>query len=123
QVATFDREVLALATNSADLELALVDFKLAAPTSGQLLERFRADSRTAALPIGIVADSDELDRAERLARLYPPARVIVPTENEAKLDFQLGLLLAQAARSAVGAVERDRQAEQALVWLIEMAQA
>jgi CheY-like chemotaxis protein len=121
-VATFDREVLARATASPDLELALIDFKLAAPTSGQLLERIHADSRTARLPIGIVAASDELARAERLARLYPPAMVIIPTANEASLEFQLRRLLAEAGGAAVDAVERDRQAEQALGWLVELAQ-
>jgi CheY-like chemotaxis protein len=121
-VATFDREVLARATASPDLELALIDFKLAAPTSGQLLERIHADSRTARLPIGIVAASDELARAERLARLYPPAMVIIPTANEASLEFQLRHLLAEAGGAAVDAVERDRQAEQALGWLVELAQ-
>ena len=121
-VATFDREVLAGATASPDLELALIDFKLVAPTSGELLERIHADSRTARLPIGIVAASDELDRAERLARLYPPAMVIIPTENEASLEFQLRRLLAEAGRSSVDSAERDRQAEQALVWLVELSQ-
>jgi CheY-like chemotaxis protein len=121
-VATFDREVLARATASPDLELALIDFKLAAPTSGQLLERIHADSRTARLPIGIVAASDELARAERLARLYPPAMVIIPTENGVSLEFQLRHLLAEAGRGAVDAVERDRQAEQALGWLVELSQ-
>ena len=121
-VATFDRAVLAGATASPDLELALIDFKLAAPTSGELLERIHADSRTTRLPIGIVAASDELARAERLARLNPPAMVIIPTENEASLDFQLRRLLAEAGRGAVDAVERDLQAEQALAWLVELAQ-
>jgi CheY-like chemotaxis protein len=122
RVATYDREVLAAATRSPDLELALINFKLAAPTSGQLLERLRADNRTAKLPIGIVAASDELSRAERLARLFPPAMVIVPTENEALLDGQLRRLMAQAGRGAVGGEERDRQAERALDWLNEMSQ-
>ncbi|HUY34622.1 MAG TPA: hypothetical protein VMV69_17895 [Pirellulales bacterium] len=122
QVATIDHDVVAGATASPDLELALIDFKLAAPTSGELLERIHADSRTARLPIGIMAASDELSRAERLARLYPPAVVIIPTENLARLEFQLGRLLAAAGRDAVGIEERDRQAEQALAWLVELAQ-
>jgi hypothetical protein len=120
-VATSDRDVLAGATVSPDLELVLVNFKLAAPTSGQLLERIRADSRTALLPIGIVSASDEWDRAERLARLYPPALVIIPTQDEARLDFQLRRLLAQAGRNAVGVDERNIQAGQALDWLNHLA--
>jgi CheY-like chemotaxis protein len=120
-VATSDREVLAGATVSPDLELALVNFKLAAPTSGQLLERLRADSRTALLPIGIVSASDEWDRAERLARMFPPALVIIPTQDEARLAYQLGRLLAQAGRNAVGVEERNGQAAQALEWLNHLA--
>jgi CheY-like chemotaxis protein len=120
-VATSDRDVLAGATVSPDLELVLVNFKLAAPTSGQLLDRIRADSRTALLPIGIVSASDEWDRAERLARLYPPALVIIPTQDEARLDFQLRRLLAQAGRNAVGVDERNIQAVQALDWLNHLA--
>jgi len=57
-VATCDRDLLAAATASPDLELALIDFKLAVRTSGELLERIHADSRTARLPIGIVAGAN-----------------------------------------------------------------
>ena len=68
EVATTDRQALAAVVASPDYELALIDFSLAWPTSGQLLEQFRRDNRTSRVPIGIVASSEDLDRAERLAR-------------------------------------------------------
>lgn len=67
-VATDARTVLSLAIRAPDYELILLDMTLAEPTSGELIQRLRRDSRTATVPIGLVCDSDALGRAEILSR-------------------------------------------------------
>lgn len=116
-----DREVVAETIASPDYLLALIDFTLAAPTSGQLLERLRRDNRTARLPIGIVASSEDLGRAGRLAQRTPLAGVIIRPTNPAGLDTQIQRLLNQVGRRMTPPEERRRQAEQAVAWLDELS--
>jgi CheY-like chemotaxis protein len=123
EAATSDRAALAEAIASPDFEVALIDFSLAAPVSGQLLEQFRRDNRTARLPIGIVASSDDLESAERLARRTPLTAVVVRTRDPGGLRFQIDLLLEKLGRSAVSSEERRSQAAQAVAWLREMSKA
>ncbi|HWB09327.1 MAG TPA: HEAT repeat domain-containing protein [Pirellulales bacterium] len=122
-VATSPRAVVAETVSSPDYLFALIDYTLAAPTSGELLQRLRRDNRTARLPIGIVASTDDLDSARRLAQKIPLATVIYRPVDTAGLDWQLQRLLAQAGQRMVAPDERLRQARQALDWLTEMAAA
>ncbi|HVX64270.1 MAG TPA: HEAT repeat domain-containing protein [Pirellulales bacterium] len=123
EVATTDRQALSAALASPDYELALIDFSLASPTSGQLLEQFRRDNRTSRLPIGIVASSEDLDRAERLARRIPLTAVIIRTEHADALQYQTELMLQRFGRAFVPAELRRRQAERAVAWLAEASKA
>lgn len=120
-VATSEREVVAQTISSPDYLFALIDYSLAAPTSGQLLQRLRRDNRTARLPIGIIASTDDLERARRLSRQTPLSTVIYRPVDAAGLDGQLQRLLAQAGQRFVPLAERQRQARQALEWLVEIA--
>lgn len=115
-----EREVVAECVASPDYLFALIDFSLAEPTSGQLLERLRRDNRTARLPIGIIASSDDLRRAERLAQRTPLASLIVRAVNPPSLDFQIQRLLNQVGRRMVSPEERREQAEQAVAWIAEI---
>ena len=123
EVATTDREALAQAIASPDMEVALIDFNLASPVSGQLLERFRGDNRTARLPIGIVASSEDLDEAARLARRVPLTAVVIRTHDPAALKFQVDQLFKKLGRSTISADERRQQAGQAIAWLSQTAAA
>ncbi|HEX7375959.1 MAG TPA: hypothetical protein VF278_02550, partial [Pirellulales bacterium] len=119
--ATNQRDVVVQAIGSPDYVLALLDFTLAAPTSGELLQRLRRDNRTARLPIGIIASSDDLDAARRLARRTPLTTVIFRPVDAAGLEFQLNRLLDKAGKRLVPADVRQQQARQALDWLVEIA--
>jgi CheY-like chemotaxis protein len=121
--ATNDREVVAQMIASPDYLFALIDFSLAAPTSGALLQRLRRDNRTARLPIGIIASTDDLDAARRLARRTPLANIIYRPVDEAGLQFQVERLLAQAGQRLVPLEERQLHARQAVEWLLELATA
>jgi CheY-like chemotaxis protein len=120
-VATTSRDVVADAVASPDYVFALIDYSLAAPTSGELLQRLRRDNRTARLPIGIVASTDDLDSARRLAQKTPLSAVIYRPIDAAGLDWQLQRLLAQAGQRLVPPDERLQQARQSLDWLTETA--
>jgi CheY-like chemotaxis protein len=120
-VATTEREALAEAIGSPDYLFALIDYSLARATSGQLLERLRRDNRTARLPIGIVASSDDLADAARLARRTSLSMMIIRPVDSAGLDWQIKRLLAQAGESIVPIEERQDQAEQAARWLAELS--
>lgn len=123
EVATTDRQAIAAAYASPDYELALIDFSLAAPISGQLLEQFRRDNRISRLPIGIVASSEDWDRAERLVRRVPLTAVIIRAQNADALQYQTDMMMQRFGRVVVSADERRRQAAQAVAWLEEMSEA
>jgi response regulator RpfG family c-di-GMP phosphodiesterase len=119
--ATNERDVVAQTISSPDYLFALIDYTLAAPTSGQLLQRLRRDNRTARLPIGIIASTEDLEKARRLAQRTTLATVIYRPVDEAGLDYQVQRLLAQAGQRLVPMEERQAQAQQALTWLAEIA--
>jgi CheY-like chemotaxis protein len=123
EMATNERDVVAEIISSPDYVFALIDYSLAAPTSGQLLQRLRRDNRTARLPIGIIASSDDLDRARRLSQKTPLSAVIFRPVDTAGLDLQLQRLLAQAGERLVAPEERLQQARQAVDWLVEISSA
>jgi CheY-like chemotaxis protein len=122
-VATSERDAVAQMVSSPDYVFALIDYSLAAPTSGQLLQRLRRDNRTARLPIGIIASTDDLEAAQRLSQKTPLSGVIYRPVDAAGLDWQLQRLLAQAGQRLVGPEERLQQARQALDWLTQVAEA
>ncbi|HET6882261.1 MAG TPA: HEAT repeat domain-containing protein, partial [Pirellulales bacterium] len=94
--ATNDRDLVSQAIASPDYLFALIDYSLAGPTSGELLQRLRRDNRTARLPIGIIASSEDLDAARRLARRTPLTNIVYRPVDAAGLEFQIERLLAQA---------------------------
>ena len=56
-----------LAQQSADLEFLLVDFDIHAPGIRDMLYALRTDPATARIPIGLLATSERLEAAKRLA--------------------------------------------------------
>ena len=119
--ATAERDVVAESIASPDFLFALIDYNLAGPTSGQLLQRLRRDNRTARLAIGIIASTEDLERARRLARDTGLAAVIYRPVDTASLDRQLKPLLALAGQRLVPPEERQEQARQAVTWLADLA--
>ncbi|MEX0714600.1 MAG: hypothetical protein WD278_19845, partial [Pirellulales bacterium] len=123
EATTSARQVLAIASSSPDFEVALIDMTLASPTSAQLIQQLRSDNRTAGLPVGILASSDQLERARELVRDLPLADVVVRPQDARAMEYQLTGLLEATGASAVPAAERQAQAARALEWLAEMSVA
>lgn len=121
EIAGSARELVRLARTSPDYELVLIETTLAAPASGELLQRLRCDGRTARLPLGLLASTEDLARAQSLARQDPLASAIIRPEDRGAMEFQIQRLLDRGGRRALSLPERMAQTEQALVWLTELS--
>jgi CheY-like chemotaxis protein len=113
-IATDARSLVRQAIASADYELVVIDFMLAAPVSGEVVGDLRRDSRTAMTPIAIIAWSDELARADELARRHLLVAAVDRPINATDMQRLKTQLLALAGRSFVPAAERLQQAMQSL---------
>ncbi len=108
------RDLLRLAAQSPDYELALIDVSIDRPEIAMLLQQLRHDERSASLRVGLIARSGYLERAERLARQDPLALAFSRPHDDASLRWQLAQLATLAPREFVGFETRQRQAAQAL---------
>ena len=106
--------------DAPDYELALIDVAIDRPVIGILLQQLRHDPRTASLRVGLVARSGYFDRAERLARLYPPAKAFARPQDDKAFRWQLDQLNDLAPREFVDFPTRQRQAAEALDLLAEL---
>jgi CheY-like chemotaxis protein len=117
------REVVAMAVASPDVELVLVDYSLASPAGGQLLQQLRRDARTARVPIGVVASSEDLRAAEALARQEPLVTALARTGEPVSMAQQVGEMLKRAGSVRMAAEERLGQAASALAALARLTES
>lgn len=115
------REMLDKALSSPDYELALVDAALGYPTPDLLIQQLHHDCHTALLPVGIVARSGQLERAEHMARRDRLAAAFVRPHTADAVQWQVEQLAALVGPEAVSQAERLAQAAQALQWLDELS--
>ena len=114
------RDLIRLAMACPDYELALVDAGLQEPVVGKLLQQLRFDSRTADLPVGILAREDYLDLAKHMAESDRLAAAFPRPHNQETAAWQVARVAELAAPNAVAAAERQRQAGEAMEWLVEL---
>ncbi|MBI2823372.1 MAG: hypothetical protein HYX69_01635 [Planctomycetia bacterium] len=119
--ATDARVALRLAKTQGDYEFILADMATAGPVSGELLQRFRADYRSARIPVAIMAMGDELDAAQRRARRVPLCTAVLRAMDAATLQFDLSLLQQATGSGPASRDERRAQCAQALAWIAELA--
>jgi hypothetical protein len=112
---------LRLAAAAADYEVILVDTTLGSPINGQLLQRFRADSRTAKVPLGLVSMADEFATAEQLARQFALCVALMRTHNAAATQFELARLFSATGRTTTDRDRRREQGAKALTWIATLA--
>jgi CheY-like chemotaxis protein len=120
-VATDAAGVLRLARTAGDYEVIFVDSALAMPSSGQLLQRLRSDSRTARIPLAIISLADEYPAVERVARRLPLCVAVMRVHDVAGMQFELARLLQAAGRTIVGRDERRDQGIKAVEWIGALA--
>ena len=84
------------------------------PTSGQLIQRLRADSRTARIPLALVCLADEKPEAERVAGRYPLCVAVMRTHDAAHTQFEVARH--DARRAAARSTRRTSTARACRPW-------
>jgi CheY-like chemotaxis protein len=113
--------MLRMARAAGDYEVIMVDSALALPSSAQLLQRLRGDSRLARIPLAVVSLADEYPQVERVARRYPSCLAVMRVHNGAGMQFELNRLLRAAGRGVVPGDVRRAEGVKALEWIARLA--
>jgi CheY-like chemotaxis protein len=119
--ATNGRRAFELATSSSDYDFIVIHSAIDRPRADELVAQLRRDSRTAALPVGLVAPLEDLDRVQRYAFKLPRAAVMLQPQNDAEMRLFANQLLALAGNRHVSSAERKAQAIAALDWLAKIS--
>jgi CheY-like chemotaxis protein len=119
--ATNGRRAFELATSSSDYDFIIVHSAIDRPRADELIAQLRRDGRTAALPVGLVAPLEDLDRVQRYGFKLPRAAVMLQPQNDAEMRLFANQLLALAGNRHVSAAERKAQAIAALDWLAKIS--
>ena len=100
---------LRMARAAGDYEVIFVDSELALPSSAQLLQRLRSDSRLARIPLAVISLAEEFPQVQRVALRYPLCLAVMRTHNGPGTRFELDRLARSTGRVIVpGEVRRAR---------------
>lgn len=119
--ATNGRRAFELATASPDYEIILIHSAIDRPRADELVAQLRRDRRTAALPIGLMATLDDLERVQRFAREVPLAEAFLQPQRQEEMKIFCELLNSRSGRDHVSAAERKAQSIAALEWLAKLS--
>lgn len=116
------RDLIRDAISTPDVELILIDYRLASLTSGWVIQQLRRDIRTAQTPIAILSSAADRFSAEELAKKFSGAAVMIEPQDPAGMEFQAKRVLARHGRSLEPLEIRLARANQALTWLWELSE-
>lgn len=116
-------DLLLLAVQSPDYELAMIDPGITRPEIAALLQALRRDPRTARLRVGLVARDGFLGRAERLAADDPMTKAFARPHDEPSVQWQVDQLGTIAPREFVDSKTRERQAVEAIDLLADLSRS
>ncbi len=119
--ATRGREVVRMAIDCPDYEVALVAASLQEPSVDILLQQLRHDCRSALLPVGVVARDGQMDRAKRLVGEDSLGLALIRPHRQQDAKDEVEQVLSLAGRSAVRLAERGQEAAAALAMLQDLA--
>ncbi len=120
-VATTGRELLDLAAESPDYELALVDPTIGQPTAYLALQRLRHNEFSADLRVGLIARDGHLGRARQLAERDTLTLAFSRPHDDQSVAWQIGQLGELAPRTFVPHKQRQKQAGVALDLLVKLS--
>jgi len=112
--ATSGRELLRLALECPDYELALIDPAIENPRVELLLQQLRRDPRSADLRVGLIAREGFFELADDVAREDVLTLAFARPHTKEVLQWQLDRLAELAPRRFVPAAQRQQQAVEAL---------
>lgn len=110
----------AVATN--ENELALITYTIGKPDARRLIEHLRNDARTAHMPIGLIADPDQIGDAEALARNYPMVQAFIRPRDSEAMQLRIEQLLAGSGLAYITPEVRTQQARLALELINQITQ-
>ncbi|MBL9093899.1 MAG: hypothetical protein JNL96_21965 [Planctomycetaceae bacterium] len=108
------RSAVRRAAADPDLELVLMYRTMVDPALGQLLAQFRADYRTARLPVAVYCEPNDVERMRSAVRNDMFATAIYQPRMVDTLKLQLAELEAAAVAALPSAAERVTEAQAAL---------
>ncbi len=118
---TQGREVVRMAIDCPDYELALVAASLQQPSVDILIQQLRHDCHSALLPVGVLARDGQMERAKQLAGEDPLAVALIRPHRQQDAKEEVEQVLSLAGTSAVGPAQRGQQAASALAMLQDLA--
>jgi hypothetical protein len=116
------KDMLSRSTDSADYEFFIVSDAFRQPETSQLIQLLRRNPLTAALPIGVLARSQEFSDAAQMAESNPMVITLPETKGAATIARVVRQLEELAGRAAVPADRRGQMAASALEHLAVLAQ-
>ncbi len=115
------RELFERAGQDPDLQLLVITDKLNRPNFSELVQAFRASSRTRRVPILLLVEPHNLGRAERLAARFANVLASPMITDDLVIARQIDNLRKSAAYTDATQAERNRNAVQALSYLGQYA--
>ena len=112
--ATTSRGLFEQAKNDPDLELLVITDKLSRPGFSELVQAIRSNSRTRHIPILLMVDPDNVNRANRLADRYKNIQVSPAVASELVIARQIDNLVKGIDYEDATQVERGDNAVMAL---------
>lgn len=121
QTATNGRDLFMQAVANPDLEAILLSEYLDGPETYELVQQLRRDPRTAEIPIGLVFNFENLDRARRIARDEERVHASVWPYGVEVARLTLDQIASTVGHRVPGQQIRESQAQQAMQLLMQAA--
>ncbi|MEA1951055.1 MAG: hypothetical protein U9N87_06700 [Planctomycetota bacterium] len=121
ETAANGQQMLQDLAKSSDYEIVLMDIDIQLPTPEILIQQMRHDWRTASLPVGVLAGTDNFERAKHITRNDPLAEAFVPPHDKKSAAWQIEQLESLLGSRRVPFELRQKQAAAALTRLALMA--
>ncbi|MCE9545718.1 MAG: hypothetical protein K8T25_09410 [Planctomycetia bacterium] len=119
-ICTTGREAFQAASAESEVEFLLVVWTVENPRADELVRQLRRDPRTARLPIGLIAATEHLFRAEGLALTDPLVKVFVRPRDLATMRERVAQLIGLSGVDYVPPAERQAEAVAALTILADL---
>lgn len=111
-----------LAAGYPDTELLVITPALDRPTTVETLSLIRRDARTARIPVAIITNLPQYERARRMAHGDALAEALVRPHETSALENELAPLLARDRDGLTPVAVRTAQTQQALQWLAALSE-
>ncbi len=121
RVALSGRDGFRIASTRNDIELVILHLNVIRWPLSQTIANFRADARTAGLPIVIYGPEQLRGEATSLMRKYPLVTYVGESSTAANLDVQLQPFLSGLRTPPMSPQQRQAMQSEALYWLAHIA--